>query len=462
MTALLTPGTPLGTWTTHTARAFSDASDDAPANNTATAAAQARDYPILGLTVSSNAPQPPAPEGLVFLTATVSGGSNVSVTWQLGDSTPAYGPTATHAYGLPFTPAYSLTIFTAVVTAFNSAGALVASLPITIQETAPAWRAWPRVMFESTLDTYGEALAGQPFTMFVYLAPTVTHPLVRVDWADGTVVTRAADLFDTNGFESWRYAVFTHTYAVGGEVEPITITAFNRAGAIGPLNPFVRVRQSILEAGLTFSFTAPAYTAVGVPTPFTLTTSGGYPLNFSYDFDGDNNPDAWGGWPNERLDVKQWTFSAPGLYTASVVIENDLDYPFNLGVNYLTLTTPIWVSDVVSIVGLAADSSSPTAFGAPTAFTATQTSGNLVTYVWDFGDGVTQAVTSTATSHLYALPGEYRVVLTASNSLNSLTTTLIVVVQQAVSGLSASASGPAFLGQPVSYTHLTLPTIYSV
>jgi PKD repeat protein len=59
-------------------------------------------------------------------------------------------------------------------------------------------------------------------------------------------------------------------------------------------------------------------------------------------------------------------------------------------------------------------------------------------------------VTSATTSHLYGLPGEYRVVLTASNSLNSLTTTLKVVVQQAVSGLSASASAPTFLGQPTA------------
>lgn len=446
VSAVVSAGAPLGAWTTHTAFVSSDAQDDAPANNTTTAAAQVRDYPILGLSVDSTAPQPPAPEGLVLLTATVSAGSNVSVTWSLGDGAMAYGPAVAHAYSVPFTPAYSFTVFTAIVTVSNSTGAVVASLPITIQETAPAWYSWPRVWFESTLDSYGEALAGQPFTMFVNLMPTVTHPLVQVDWADGTVITQAADLSDMTK----RYAVFTHTYMVGGEVDPITITAFNRAGVIGPLQPFVRVRQSILDAGLTFSFTAPAFTAVGLATPFTLTTSGGYPLYFSYDFDGDDATDDWGGWPNERLDIRHWTFSAPGLYTASVVIENDMDYPFGLGVNYLTLTTPIWVSDVVPIAGLAALSSSPTAFGAPTWFTATQSDGNLIAYVWDFGDGVTQALTASNVSHIYALPGEYQVVVTASNSLNSLTATVKVVVQQAVAGLSASASNPTFLGQPTT------------
>ncbi|RMG65780.1 MAG: PKD domain-containing protein [Chloroflexi bacterium] len=447
--AVLSDPLPICAVVTHTVLVATSARDDLPANNQAAATAQVRDRAILGLALASNAPQPPGPDGLVHLTATISSGTNVSFTWSLGDGNLAYGPTAAHVYNVPFSPAYALTVFTAVVTASNSAGAVVASLPITLQEGTPAWRDMFSLWFEATMDGYGEALAGQPFTMHVYLTGTASNAQVAVNWADGAVVTRPADLFMVDGGGAvWRYAVFSHTYSVGGEVDPITVTAFNRAGQIGPRTTFVRVRQSITETGLSFAFDAPAYTAVGVPTPFTLTTSGGYPLNFSYDFDSDGIVDAYGGWPNHRLDQKTWVFSAPGLYTATAVIENDLDYPFGLGVHYLTLTRQIVVSAVVPIVGLAAASSSPTALGAPTWFTASQSGGNLITYVWDFGDGVTATLTGTTVAHVYALPGSYTVTVTATNLLNQQTATTGVVVQQPIAGLSATASGPTFLGQP--------------
>jgi PKD repeat protein len=78
------------------------------------------------------------------------------------------------------------------------------------------------------------------------------------------------------------------------------------------------------------------------------------------------------------------------------------------------------------IAGLAAINDSPTIVGDPTVFTATVTAGSDIVYEWDFGDGSTGS--GNPASHVYETIGDYTAVVTASNSVNSMTATTQVSV----------------------------------
>jgi hypothetical protein len=71
-------------------------------------------------------------------------------------------------------------------------------------------------------------------------------------------------------------------------------------------------------------------------------------------------------------------------------------------------------------------STSPVVFGESITFTNASTGDNL-SFLWNFGDGVTSTLTSPA--HLYAAPGVYTVTLTAVNTTGSDSSAQQVVVE---------------------------------
>jgi PKD repeat protein len=78
---------------------------------------------IVGLTAVNDSPTPLG--NTTTLSATITSGSQVSYTWQLGDDTVAYGPVVTHSYG-------SAGMFTATVTAVNAVSVLSATAMVTM------------------------------------------------------------------------------------------------------------------------------------------------------------------------------------------------------------------------------------------------------------------------------------------------------------------------------------------
>ena len=80
--------------------------------------------------------------------------------------------------------------------------------------------------------------------------------------------------------------------------------------------------------------------------------------------------------------------------------------------------------------GLEATNDSPTALGGTTTLTATISQGTApVTYTWDLGDGET--ANGAVVTHAYANAGNYTAVVTATNSVSTLTdTTSVVIVEQ--------------------------------
>jgi hypothetical protein len=80
------------------------------------------------------------------------------------------------------------------------------------------------------------------------------------------------------------------------------------------------------------------------------------------------------------------------------------------------------------IIALRAGNDSPTELGNPTALQAKITSGKNVSYAWTFGDG--DSGTGASNSHTYATVGAYTAIVTATNSVNSLTTHTIVNIYE--------------------------------
>jgi PKD repeat protein len=90
---------------------------------TATTAVTITDVPIEGLVAANDSPTPLGHP--TAFSATVTAGSNLTYTWDLGDGTLAGGPVVTHTY-----PAAGM--YTCLVTASNSAGSLTATAPVTV------------------------------------------------------------------------------------------------------------------------------------------------------------------------------------------------------------------------------------------------------------------------------------------------------------------------------------------
>jgi PKD repeat protein len=102
------------------------------------------------------------------------------------------------------------------------------------------------------------------------------------------------------------------------------------------------------------------------------------------------------------------------------------------------------------INGLTVANDGPTILGNATQLTASISSGSNVSYEWDFGDG--NHADGAAVAHQYASPGTYTAEVTATNSVSSDTATTTVLVEQAISGLSALNDGPTLIGDSTQLT----------
>jgi PKD repeat protein len=97
----------------------------------------------------------------------------------------------------------------------------------------------------------------------------------------------------------------------------------------------------------------------------------------------------------------------------------------------LVVAGPLAEIVVEPISGLAAANDSPTTLGGSTSFTATISAGTDVVYTWDFGDS--SGSSGQYTSHTYASAGQYTAVVTASNSISSLSNGTTVTILEPVS-----------------------------
>lgn len=132
--------------------------------------------------------------------------------------------------------------------------------------------------------------------------------------------------------------------------------------------------------------------------------------------------------------------------TAMVVTDSSGDVGFEVTVPYetpldhfvtATATDPAGNSSEFSpcmsvvdapISGLVATNSSPTMLSLPTTLIANITTGGNVSYTWEFGDG--EGGIGRLVTHVYPAEGWYTAVVTASNSINMMTTTTFITITE--------------------------------
>lgn len=98
----------------------------------------------------------------------------------------------------------------------------------------------------------------------------------------------------------------------------------------------------------------------------------------------------------------------------------------HFGLPSIADTVTIRVGDV-PITGLRLDANTPMLLGNRTAFVASINSGSNVAYTWALGDG--NIASGIAPTHTYTAIGLYKVIVTATNSLGTLTTFITVEVK---------------------------------
>lgn len=130
--------------------------------------------------------------------------------------------------------------------------------------------------------------------------------------------------------------------------------------------------------------------------------------------------------------------------TANVVTDSGGEVAFEVSVPYetpldkvisATATDPTGSSSEFSpciavinapISGLVASNSSPTHYSLPTQLIATITTGGNVNYDWDFGDG--ESGVGRMVLHTYPAQGVFTAVVTAANTINTLTATTVITI----------------------------------
>jgi PKD repeat protein len=106
-------------------------------------------------------------------------------------------------------------------------------------------------------------------------------------------------------------------------------------------------------------------------------------------------------------------YTRTGVYSVSLTTTAGLTTYTALKPAYITVTTSAGL--------VAAFSASPLSGAVPLTVTFTgQSSGQVMTRTWDFGDGITQTLTATnIISHIYATPGLYTASLTITGPAGS-------------------------------------------
>lgn len=330
------------------------------------------DEPIIGLTATNDSPTPLGQT--THLSATITGGTNVSYEWALGDSTHESGQNVSHIYPTDG-------IFTAIVTASNSASVVTATTTITVF-----------LVPVSGLDVSNDSPTelGQTTT----LTATATGSNVTYEWDLGD------DSYDTG-------STVSHVYP-GVGVYTALVTASNSVNSMT-----ATTRITITDAaitGLVANNNGP--TELGQETTLTADITGGSNITYQWDL-GD------GHYTNGKTVYHE--YQAVGLNTAIVTASNS--------VSVMTDTTWIEVVDV-PISGLTAANDGPTQLGRETRFTAAVATGSNVVYSWEFGDGAFGA--GEQVTHTYAAAGNYTAYVTATNGAGTSKKSTLVTVYETV------------------------------
>jgi len=182
----------------------------------------------------------------------------------------------------------------------------------------------------------------------------------------------------------------THIYADAGNYT-VTLTVTNTLGADSATGTVI-----VGDAPLA-SFNSNSPLLLGETAVFTSTSTGTEPLTYLWDF-GDEI--------TSTLENPAHEYAETGIYTVTLTVTNAFGQDTAIA-NFTVGEMPV--------AGFT--SNSPITLGEMAIFTSTSTGSTPLTYLWDFGDGITSTLENP--THVYGQTGTYTVTLTVENVYGS-------------------------------------------
>jgi PKD repeat protein len=243
--------------------------------------------------------------------------------------------------------------------------------------------------FSVQAEAGGPNAVGAPIT-FDPVQSTSTNPLSSATWnfGDGTTAFSAGPLTSQN-----------HTYGSPGTYT-VTLTLVDSRGNLATSSQVVRVygdpSASIAVSPNPVEGAAVSFDGSGSSDPDSGVTLSSYSWSFG---------DGTGG----TGETTEHTFAAAGTYTVTLTVTNSLGLKSSTSVQ-------VTVADELPAAAFTIGAGTHTT-DQPVTFSAggsVDPDGSVVTYVWEFGDGV--SASGVTTSHTYRSAGTYTVTLTIVDS----------------------------------------------
>jgi uncharacterized repeat protein (TIGR01451 family) len=268
-------------------------------------------------------------------------------------------------------------------------------------------------------DETGLVVSKQVGPEVVYAGEQLTYTIQVTNTSNVTLTTTITDVLPTHIISSGIFTWPSVGIASGGIwTETVVVTV--EMGYTGSITNVVQVstEDGIIDAdtcsvtvneaitGLSAINDSP--TSLGHHTTLTATVATGNEVAYTWAF-GDDNIGSGA--------IATHIYSDVGVYTAVVTAANN--------VNVATDTTTVTITNA-PITELAAIDDGPTPLGQATTLTAIVATGGDISYMWNFGDG--EVGEGAVVSHTYPAVGTYTAVVTASNSMNVVTTSTTVSV----------------------------------
>jgi PKD repeat protein len=224
----------------------------------------------------------------------------------------------------------------------------------------------------------------------------------------------------------------THTYTASGEYT-VTLAAIN---PVSVMTTTARILVGTPPQGLTVL--APPFVAIGESTPMTAAVAAGSEVTYAWAFsDGTLASGA----------LIDRAFATPGIFSATVAAAN------LVGV----ITKTVVVRVMARPASLVIASPSFIALGESARLTASVETGDDVTYMWKFSDGI--MTSGAVVDHSFFTSGVNSVTVTATNPLGVVIATVFVLIVAPPTDLTIVAPSFAMVGESVRLTATVLTDI---
>ena len=360
--------------------------------------------PIKNLSIFLDRNPTPLGESTLFLADTTAG-DHITYHWWFGDDAEVIttSPRIMYTYS-------RLGEYLVHLTAFNDTSSAEAHTLV--------W-SWPARLAEVSISHSHCITAYSPLLFTPVLTPASgTNVDLLWDFGDGKTTAQVNP---------------THIYKTLGTYS-VSVIARNVWGSKNASSEVCVYEAPIQD--LRLSTSSPA--SLTHPIYFTATMATGTNIIYEWNF---GNTEGM----RDTISTTHHTYTTTGTYTVSLTARNSLTPE--------TVLTTVLVQDE-SIQGLMLTYHHSALMSRTVILTADIKTGTGITYFWDFGDG-TPVMTSPhhVVEHVYPTVGTYTVILVAQNSVNTMTTSINLHIEdQPIQGLTIDSNSPIIIGQTATFT----------